>query len=423
MPTVEPARGPLRLNPEELVTCVGCGLCLAHCPTYRVTGLEIASPRGRIAAMRAVEENAAPISEAFVAAMDACVQCRGCDAACPSGVTFGHLMEDTRAALVTSSAPAATAPRWLRAFDWFGYRIVLGHHRVLVALSWLLLIAQRLRFVPKRFGLPTLQVSALRSKLDAPVGMPVGMPVGVPVGMPGGSTGHVAWFFTGCVMDAWQRPTHVAALKVLKAAGVHVALPMRGADCCGALHTHAGRREEARLLAHRVIASMPGGAVIIVDSAGCGAALKEYGRLLDTAEARDFAARVRDFSEYVVEIGVPAVRATGRTVVVQDPCHLRHVQKAHLPVRTMLQGAYSLLELDDDGLCCGAGGAYSMLQPALSGEIRERKAQALHAIGAANDGVVVCSANPGCAIQLAQAGFTVCHPAELLAEALEESPR
>ncbi len=394
--------GPLQLNGEELVACVGCGLCLPHCPTYRVTGLEIASPRGRIAAMRSVEAGIAPIDRPFIEAMQECVQCRGCDAACPSGVPFGHLIQDTRAAI--NDIPGATQQRWLRALEWCGYRVILTHHRVLVALSWVLLGAQRMHLVPRRFALPPLNAAALRTKLNAPIG-----------GNPD------AWLFTGCVMDAWQRPTHAAALQVLRATGASVSVPMSGGDCCGALHDHSGRRQDAQRLARRVIAAMPGDAPIVVDSAGCGAALKEYGRLLGTTEAAVFAARVRDFAEYVVERGVPRTRPSATKIVIQDPCHLRHVQKAHLPVRALLQASYALSETDDDGLCCGAGGAYSLLQPTLSHGIAERKAVALRAAGADHDNTIVCSANPGCAMQLQQAGFVVRHPAELLAEVLCES--
>ena len=135
--------------------------------------------------------------------------------------------------------------------------------------------------------------------------------------------------------------------------------------------------------------------------------------------AAAFSARIVDFSEYVASVGVPATRSTGQTVVVQDPCHLRHVQKAHLGVRTVLADAYTLRETDDDGLCCGAGGAYSTLQPALAMQIRDRKTAALKAVGASDAGVVVCSANPGCAMHLAAAGFNVKHPAELLVAALD----
>jgi glycolate oxidase iron-sulfur subunit len=249
--------------------------------------------------------------------------------------------------------------------------------------------------VPKRLGLPRL-------------------PLREP---PLAATGTDAWLFTGCVMDAWQRGVHRAAIAVLAAAGVGVALPGRGGDCCGALHVHAGLVPAAQSLAERVMASMPGGAPILVDSAGCGAQLKDYGHLLGTDGAAAFSARVRDIHEWLAEHvdRLPAPRHRLEPVIVQDPCHLRHVQRTHLAVRTVLGRYAPLIELDDEGLCCGAGGAYSALHPDLAGAVRERK---LGAIARAGDGIVA-SANPGCALHLAAAGVTVRHPMELIAEAIE----
>ena len=383
----------LGLDDDELVTCVACGLCLPHCPTYRVTGLEIASPRGRIAAMRAVEWNDAPIDDTFFRAMDECVQCRGCETACPSSVPFGHLMERTRAAL------PAHGPIRTRAVQSFAYRWLLPYHWLLMVATWLLWATQRLRLVPRRFGIPQLRVRSFAKGLD----------------VPRGGTPH-AWLFTGCVMDAWLRDTHRATARVMRAANGRIAQPPRGGDCCGALHVHAGRVDDARRLAGRVIDSMPGKAPIVVNSAGCGPAMKDYGRLLWTAEAATFSARVLDFGEWLAATGVPAVRHTGRTVVVQDPCHLRHVQRADGAVRAVLAAAYVVVETDDDGLCCGAGGAYAALQPDLATSIRDRKVEALQR---AAPGAAVASANPGCMLHLRSAGLEVRHPADLLAEALE----
>jgi glycolate oxidase iron-sulfur subunit len=395
--------GPLHLDETELVSCVSCGLCLPHCPTYRVTGLEIASPRGRIAAMRMVEMEGAPIDPAFETAMNECVQCRGCEAACPSSVQFGHLMEATRAAL---HERGESASRRRRAAEWIAYRLLLPIHWLLLAATWGAWVLQRLRVLPRKFGLPALTARSLATPVDAPRG-----------GDPS------AWCFTGCVMDAWLRDTHRATVRVMRAAGADVARPGPGGDCCGALHIHAGRAAEAERLARRVIASMPGTAPIVVNSAGCGAAMKDYGRLLGTAEAEAFSARVRDFSEWVLQQGVPPVGPTTTTLVVQDPCHLRHVQRAHTAVRTVLAPAFTLAETDDDGLCCGAGGAYAVLQPDLATDIRSRKADALRRAGAGGpdgSGAIVVSANPGCMLHLRQAGLDVRHPADLLAAALIE---
>ena len=351
-----------------------------------MTGEEALSPRGRIAAIRAVHLDDAPVTDEFVSFMETCVQCRGCEPACPSGVQYGHIQEGVRESLAQAHR---ITPRWQRA----AYA-VLPRHRLLLAGSSALAVAQRLRLVPKRAGLPKLALRRSRA-LQA--------------------TGTDAWLFTGCVMDAWLRDTHHSTAKVLGHLGVTFALPGKGGGCCGALHTHAGLTDAARSLAADVMASMPGTAPIVVNSAGCGAALKEYGHLLGTPAAVAFSARVLDVHEFVAQ-HLDRLRPARRvgTVIVQDPCHLRHVQKAHLAVRTVLAPIADLVELDDDGLCCGAGGAYSAMEPALAGEIRERKLASINRAG----GGLVASANPGCAMHLAAAGLTVRHPIDILAEAL-----
>jgi len=381
----------LRVDEDELAACVACGLCLPHCPTFRVTGDETRSPRGRIAAMRAVHWGGMPADETFVRVMDECVQCRGCEPACPSAVPFGHLMEGTRATL---AAETGYQPWWRRT----AYRL-LGHHRLLVAGSRALAVAQRLHLTPRRLGLPELP---LRSAPLTPSGSDV-------------------WLFPGRVMDAWQRDVHRAVQRVVEATGTGVALPGRGSDCCGALHVHAGLRDEARRLALRVMKSMPGEAPILVDAAGCGAALKDYGRLVGTPAAELFSARVLDVHEWLVPhldaLPGPTVssRSAPALVAVQDPCHLRHVQRTHLAVRSVLARYTALVELDDEGLCCGAGGAYSVQQPELAGDIRARKVAAIERSGA----TVVASANPGCMLHLAATGIAVRHPLEIVAEALD----
>jgi glycolate oxidase iron-sulfur subunit len=229
------------------------------------------------------------------------------------------------------------------------------------------------------------------------------------------STGDDVWLFTGCVMDAWMRDTHRSTAAVLDRIGTTYRIPPAGASCCGALHVHAGLHDEAASLAREVIRAMPGEAPIVVNSAGCGAAMKDYGHLLGTPEAEVFSARVVDVHEHVAPRAdrLAPVRRLGR-IIVQDPCHLRHVQRAQGPVRTVLAAVGQVVELDDDGLCCGAGGAYSALEPQLAGAIRERK---VAAIGRAGGGVIA-SANPGCAMHLAAVGLTVRHPMDLVADAI-----
>jgi glycolate oxidase iron-sulfur subunit len=378
----------LNVADDELVACVACGLCLPHCPTYRVTGEESASPRGRIAAMRAVHVDGRPADADFIRFMELCVQCRACEAVCPSSVPFGRLMEGTRDTLARNT-------RYQSRLQRAGYR-VLEHHRALLWLSSALALAQRARLVPRRLGLPRLPLR--RGALAA--------------------TGDDVWLFTGCVMDAWMRPTHAAVVRVVTAAGAGVALPGKGAACCGALHAHAGLLDGARARARAVIASMPGDAPVLVDSAGCGAALKDYGHLLGTEAAARFAARVLDVSEWLAPrvdaLPPPPRRPSRRPVAVQDPCHLRHVQRAHEHVRSVLRPFVAVVELDDDGLCCGAGGAYAVQHRELAAAIRTRKVDAIRRSGAS----VVASANPGCAMHLAAAGVDVRHPFELIDEAL-----
>ncbi len=381
----------LRLDPTELSTCVGCGLCLPHCPTFRVTGEEALSPRGRIAAMRAVEAGAEP-DAAFVGFMSTCVQCRGCEPACPSGVPYGRLIETTRETL---AADGRISPWWQR----LGFRL-LAHHRLLLVASSALAVAQRARLVPRRLGLGRLPIRRGPALV---------------------SSGDDVWLFTGCVMDAWQRDTHRATQRMVELTGATTRVPEPGAGCCGALHVHAGLADQARRLATSVMEALPGEAPILVNSAGCGAQLKDYGHLLGTPEAERFSARVLDVHEWLAPriSTLPAPQRSLGPVIVQDPCHLRHVQKAHLPVRTVLQTVAEVVELDDDGVCCGAGGAYSAMEPALAGQIRDRKLAAVQRAIAHSGATVVASANPGCAMHLAAAGLRVRHPMDLLQEAYE----
>jgi glycolate oxidase iron-sulfur subunit len=342
--------------------------------------------------MRKVEAGL-PLTGSFVEFMDLCVQCRGCEAACPSSVPFGRLMEGARETL---AAETGYQPWWKR----LAYA-ALGRHRVLVALSRAAAVAQRLHLVPR----------SVEQRLSMPP-LPLTEPPLV-------ATGRDVWFFPGCVMDAWQRSTHAAAIRVMEATGAGVALPHAGSDCCGALHVHAGLTDGARRLAERVMASMPGDAPIVVDSAGCGAALKDYGHLLGTPEAVVFSTRVHDIHEWLAprmnELPwFPAEARLQFRVAIHDPCHLRHVQQAQQYVRTALSPYVDMVELDDEGLCCGAGGAYSAQHPEMALAIRERKIEAIGRTGAA----VVASANPGCTMFLAAAGIDVRHPIDLIDEAL-----
>ena len=371
----------LGIDSEDLASCVSCGLCLPHCPTYRVTQEESASPRGRIALMRQAESTGL-IDQNFVDYMDACIQCRGCETACPAGVPFGSMMETTREALAEQTS---YQPWWRR----WGYR-VLGWPNILAVGSKALAVLQKLKLLPPKLALPKIPL------MQAPL---------VP-------SGEDVWLFTGCVMDAWMRDTHRATQRVIEAAGAGVSFPDKKAACCGALHVHAGLKEEARRLARRTMGAFPGEAPILVDSAGCGAQLKEYGDLLNTSDAHKFSQRVLDVHEWLVDHldELPAAHANPPRIAIQDPCHLRHVQQSHDPVRAVLARYADPVILDDDGLCCGAGGAYSMLHPDTAAAVRERKIESINRAQVKE----VASANPGCLLHLQAGGMTVRHPMEIV---------
>lgn len=377
----------LGIDADELNACVQCGLCLPHCPTYRVTGDETMSPRGRIKLMREVQDHDAPLTADVLHSFETCVQCRGCETACPSGVNYGHLMESARETLADEGE---ITPRWQRLA-----LKPLAQPTLLQLGSSALAVADRLRLVPKRMALPE-NMPIRQAPLEA--------------------SGDDVYLFTGCVMDAWQRDVHAAGQRVLEAAGFGVRPPGADAPCCGALHTHAGLADEARGLADQMMGALDE-RPIIVDSAGCGAAMKDFGHLVGTDEAATFAGRVFDIQEFLADHveSLPSVEPLDLVVAIQDPCHLRHVQQVHSSTRTVLAPfVREIVELDDDGLCCGAGGAFSVLNPELAGDIRDRKVAAIDRVAPQ----AVASANPGCSLHLAAAGVPTVHPMQLVDAAI-----
>ncbi len=376
----------LKLDPDDLNTCVQCGLCLPHCPTFRVTGEEAMSPRGRISLMREVQEGA-PLTNEVIESFETCVQCRGCEPACPSNVPYGHLMEQARETLAEAGE---MTPKWQRLA-----LKPLAQPKMLEFGSKALSVANKFNLVPSRLGLPS-EIPANQEPLVA--------------------SGDDVYLFTGCVMDAWQRDVHRAGQRVIEAAGFGVTPTNDLAPCCGALHAHAGLTGETRSFATSMISALADKPVL-VDSAGCGAAMKDYGRLLGTPEAVAFSERVFDIGEWLAQHvdRLPEVTPLDLRVAVQDPCHLRHVQKVHDATRVVLRPfVREIVELNDDGLCCGAGGAYSVLQPDLAGDIRDRKVAAIDAVSPD----AVASANPGCSMFLGNAGVPTVHPMVLIDSAL-----
>ena len=396
---------------KALDTCVHCGFCLQACPTFLATGDEADSPRGRIDLMRALETGElAPDDPALRLHLDRCLGCRGCEPVCPSGVGYGRGIEAARAMLATRRRPPALARAALRALTSPGpSRIVYALARMLRATGIPRRLAGWGRF---RFAMGML--AATRPTRNAKRGTrntraAASSAFRVPTS---------ALLFRGCVMDGLFSHVHDATVRTLGVNGWAVG-ETPGQVCCGALHAHAGLREEARLLARANVAAFGEGDVpIVVNSAGCGAMLKEYGHLIGAA---GFAARVRDVTELLTAGGGPRPGAPVDVQVAYDPpCHLLHAQRiADEPLRVL--GAIPVLRivsLPDAAQCCGSAGLFTLLQPAMSRAVLAPKLASLRTAAPQ----VVATGNPGCVMQLgaglAASGLSaaVRHPVELLDE-------
>ena len=409
---------------EDLAKCVHCGLCVNSCPTYAVTGLEVESPRGRIYLARAIDDGRLELTAAVQGHWDLCLQCRACEAVCPSGVPFGRIMEHARAQLDSAAPTGATGRRARKAV----LRRVIANPRTLALavapVRWL--ANSPLRGIARWTGLLRLIPALARgeAQLAPRIGRPFRAGHSLPA-VPGPV--EAAVLFTGCVMGELFGDVHRATARVLARQGV-ATVASRGQGCCGALHAHAGDLAFARELARRnidaLVATAP--APIIVNSAGCGAAMKEYGDILASdpayaSSAREFASRVRDFTEYAAALAKQPPAIFPARVTYQDPCHLVHAQRIREQPRSLLReiDGCDLVETPGADLCCGAAGLYSLVQPAMSAELRTRKAAQFR--DAAPD--VIVTANPGCQLQyeaaVREAGISarVMHIAELLDEA------
>lgn len=392
----------------ELTSCVHCGLCLPACPTFRLTGDEAASPRGRLTAMSAVAAGEAAVDEVFEDMMSFCLQCRACEPACPSLVPFGRAMEGARAE-VAAQRPSAARRGRARLLGTGG----LGSRRRMGLVTLAAALGQRIgvaRWLPGRLG------AGLRGLRSLPFRAPSTQ--GQHWEADGPAVGTVA-FLAGCVMDPWFGPVHRASIAVLQRAGYRVEIPA-GQTCCGALAAHDGAADQARSLAATNASAFSQYSLIVTDSAGCGAHLKDYGHW--ATGTRDWASRVRDITEVVAAAiadgRLPTVSDTGVAVAMQDPCHLRHAQRIVDQPRDVVRAAgYRPVEVDPAGMCCGAAGVYSLLRPDTSEQLGRRKADQVIATAAR----LVASANPGCEMALRSRlgkGYRVAHPVELYAEAI-----
>jgi len=408
---------------DELLTCIRCGFCLPACPTYASTGLETASPRGRLALIKAVDDGVIRPTPRFAEEMFFCLECRACETACPAGVPFAHIMESARQTLHEQGLSPATS----NAIGRFALKHVLTNQPRLRRAVRLAAIANRLRLtqlgrslgiVPpilaeQASALPSAQKRMLRDRY-------------VPCGKP---KARIA-LFTGCVMDAMFPQTHDATARLLTRAGAEVVV-IPGQTCCGALHDHAGDRDAARELAKRNIAAFEAsGADLFVNNAGgCGAMLKGYGDLFEDAGWREraaaFSAATRDASEALVELWPEGeIGALDADVTIQDSCHLVHAQKVRTAPRALLRRVRGLRvhEMAGADSCCGSAGIYNLTNPEDSAEILDRKMGAV----AVTQATTIVTANPGCLIQmrwgLARHGSAgrvrVAHLMDLLADSL-----
>jgi glycolate oxidase iron-sulfur subunit len=402
--------------------CVHCGFCLPTCPTYVLWGEEMDSPRGRIVLMKEGHEE---ISAPLLTHLDRCLGCMACVTACPSGVQYDKLIEDARPQLErhVRRPPLERAHRRLI----FGLFTRPGRLRALAPGAAL---AQKL-------GLPRLarrpHVRRLAPRLAAMAAMTPETPLRRSLSrLPrrfearGERRGTVA-LLQGCVQRVFFSDVNEATARVLAAEGFEVHAP-RLPRCCGALPMHAGEDVQARELAKATIEALERYETVVVNAAGCGSAMKDYGHVLRdepawAERAAAFAARVRDVSEFLADVEPRAERRPlAMKIAYHDACHLAHAQGVRAQPRELLRGipGLELVEPAEWELCCGSAGIYNLVQPQPAAELGERKARNLLDTGAE----AVVAGNPGCALQISAhterlgRPLPVLHPMELLARSI-----
>ena len=419
----------LQANTDKLLTCVHCGLCLPACPTYRQLGNENDSPRGRVYLMRGVVEGRLDIRDAFISHIDLCLGCRACEPVCPSGVPYGHLLEAAR--FEVSKAKFARGQKAEKVLRFVLNKVftrpgLLGFVFMLVRGfrdSGLASLMFKARLVPGRLRFALALLLASRSALSK-----VRPPDDT---QPPTRTLERVAILRGCVMEGLFRETNRATERVLVRNGCEL-LKAEGQMCCGALHAHSGQLDTAKLLAKKNIdAFLESGANrIIVNAAGCGAAMKEYAALfaddpLFADRAREFSSKVRDVSEFLVEQGISKpTKYVERRVAYDAPCHLIHAQRiAQAPTDLLSRvPGLTLVPLPGYESCCGGAGIYNLQHPELSDAILRDKIASIRE----SDAEIVATANPGCIMQIGAGilmnglNVKVVHPIELLDAAYQE---
>jgi glycolate oxidase iron-sulfur subunit len=396
-------RGPDRPLYADYARCVHCGLCLNHCPTYRLWGLEADSPRGRIRQMVLVDEGRLPLGESFVRHIDQCLDCRACETACPSGVEYGKLVEGARAQIEQSYR----RPLLSRVARRLVYRHLLPHPGRIAVAARLARFYQRsgLQTLARSTGLLNLLGMADRERL---------MPriedrfffsqLGRTFPAQGRRRARVG-LFAGCVAQVSFTSLQDATIRVLTANGCEVVVPA-GQLCCGALAAHAGVRDVARDLArvNMGVFLRDEFDALLTNAAGCGSMLKEYEHLFPAedpahGQARAFRAKMRDVTEFLSELGLVApLGELRRRVTYQDSCHLAHGQKVREAPRRLIRSVpgVELVEMRLADNCCGSAGVYNVTQTRASLDLLAEKMQWARQTGA--DTIV--TANPGCMLQL-----------------------
>ena len=407
--TTDPARTSLPIVEDSLrrgadidyelfLDCVHCGLCTSSCPTYVELGTEMDSPRGRIYLMRAVTDGRLAADDPEVRNhLDLCLDCRACESACPSGVQYGKLIEPFRVHLAKTQPPSVdlSALQRLALFGLTPYakrmRWALAPVRLMqkLGIDWLAEKSGLLRLMPRSLR----EMHDIVPRLEPYHGLPEVLPA------EGKRRARVA-LFTGCAGDAFLPQTSLATARVLQRNGCEVWVP-RAQVCCGALHYHAAQEEPARAFAKancEVFTSRDVDAVV-VNAAGCGAMLKDYGHLLHDDAGQALAAKVKDVSEFLTALGpVKPEHPLPIKATYHDACHLCHAQQVRRPPRQLLEliPGLELVPLNESELCCGAAGSYNLQQPEMAERLGERKAKNILDTGAR----ALFTGNVGCLLQI-----------------------